>query len=160
MDSGAYASLSSIKTSGWSGLQIGFHGRKQVTKDGSDFRKTIIMDIGTTTTLSGNPNMIIIIREVNIPMHFMTNAGSKIVYEVGEINGSGQTKFYPDMIANVLSQNKITKKYRVTFDSGDQNDFRVHIGDHIVKVIDNDAGIYFNQPDTFLGKWINITEGT
>ena len=38
-------------------------------------------------------------------MNFLTNAGSKIVYKVGEIPGSGQTKFYPDMMANVLSLN-------------------------------------------------------
>ena len=119
-----------------------------------------MMDSGTTTNLFVNPNITTNRQILDIIMNFLTNEGSKIVYEVGEINGSGQTKFYPDMIANVLSQNKITKKYRVTFDSGDQNDFRVHIGDHIVKVIDNDAGIYFNQPYTFLGKWINITEGT
>ena len=30
--------VSSTKTSGWSGLQISLHGRKQVTKDVSDLR--------------------------------------------------------------------------------------------------------------------------
>ena len=38
-------------------------------------------------------------------MNFLTNAGSKIVYEVVEIYGSGQTKFHPEMTANVLSMN-------------------------------------------------------
>ena len=43
-----------------------------------------------------------------MPMNFMTNAGSKILYEVGEISGAGQTKFHPDMLENVLSLNKTT----------------------------------------------------
>ena len=34
----ADVSLSSTKTSGWRGLQIRFHERKQVTTDGSDLR--------------------------------------------------------------------------------------------------------------------------
>ena len=39
----------------------------------------------------------------------MTNEGSKIVDEVGEILGSGQAKFYSEMIANVLSLNEMNK---------------------------------------------------
>ena len=34
VDSDADVSVSSTKTSGWSGFQISFHGRKQETKDG------------------------------------------------------------------------------------------------------------------------------
>ena len=41
-------------------------------------------------------------------MNFLNNAVSKIVYEVGEINESGQTKFHPEMIANVMNLNEIT----------------------------------------------------
>ena len=48
-------------------------------------------------------------RKVKIPMTFMTNEGSKIVDEVGEIPGSGQAKFHPDMIANVMGLNDTPK---------------------------------------------------
>ena len=41
------------------------------------------------------------------------------------------------MIANVLSLNEMTKKYRVTFDSRHENSFEVYIGDNIVKFPDN-----------------------
>ena len=54
-------------------------------------------------------------------MNVLTDARSKIVYEIGEIPGSGQTIFHLEMISNVLSLNKITKKYWVTFYSGDEN---------------------------------------
>ena len=43
-------------------------------------------------------------------MNFLTNAGSKILYKVGEIPGAGQTKFHPEIISNVLSMNEITNK--------------------------------------------------
>ena len=58
-------------------------------------------------------------------MNFLTNSGTKIVDEVGEIPGVGQTKFYLEMIANVMSLNEMTKKYRVTFDSGDENSLKI-----------------------------------
>ena len=42
-------------------------------------------------------------------MNFLTNAGSKIVDKVGKIPGSGQTRFHPDIIANFLSLNEMTR---------------------------------------------------
>ena len=34
-------------------------------------------------------------------MNLMTNSGSKIVYELGNITGAVETKFHPEMIVNV-----------------------------------------------------------
>ena len=51
------------------------------------------------------------------------------------------------MIAKFLSLNETTKKYQVTFDSRNQNAFRVHIGDKNVKVLANYDGIYLSKPD-------------
>ena len=80
-------------------------------------------------------------------MNLLTNAGSKIVDEVGEITGAGQTKFHPEMIANFLSLNKMAKKYRVTFDLGYENEFKVHVGNKIVKFPANYDGIYLSKLD-------------
>ena len=41
----------------------------------------------------------------------------------------------------------MTKKYRVTFDSGDENYFRVHIGDDIVKFAANYYRFRISKPD-------------
>ena len=62
------------------GVQIGFHGSKQVTKDGLDFREMVMMDSGTTTKVFRNPNMITNRQKEDIPMNFLTSTGSKIVY--------------------------------------------------------------------------------
>ena len=49
------------------------------------------------------------------------------------------------MIKNILSLNKITINYRITFDSGDENTFKVHIGDNIVKFPENDDFLYISK---------------
>ena len=95
-----------------------------------------MMDSGTTIKLFGNTNMIKNRQKSETPMNLMTNARSEVVDEVGEINGARQTKLRPQMIANVLSMNKTTKKYRVKFNSGDENGLKVNIGDKIVKLHD------------------------
>ena len=89
----ADVSVSSTKTSGWSGLKISFHGRKSVTKDGSDLIEMVIMDSGTKIKPFGNTNMITNRQKLEMPINFLTNAGSKIVDEVGEIPGAVQKHF-------------------------------------------------------------------
>ena len=64
------------------------------------------------------------------------------------------------MIANVLSLNEMTKKYRVTFDSGYEYAFKVYIGDKIVKFPANYDGIYISKTDkNFLVKCQKRTTG-
>ena len=50
------------------------------------------MNSGTTINLFGNPIMITKRQKYNISMYFLTNAGSKLVDEVGEIHVAGQKK--------------------------------------------------------------------
>ena len=51
----------------------------------------------------------------------------------------------------------MTKKYQVTFNSGDENSFRVHIGDNNVKFPYNSDGVYLSKPDNnVLGNWLRI----
>ena len=51
-----------------------------------------MMDSGTTINLFRNPKIITNRQKLEMPMNFLTNSGSKIVYEVGEIPGAGQEK--------------------------------------------------------------------
>ena len=46
------------KTSGWSGLKISLHGRRQVIKDSLYSRVIIMMDSGTTINMFGDTNKI------------------------------------------------------------------------------------------------------
>ena len=58
VESDTDVSVSRKNTRGRSGLQTSLHGRKEVTKDGSDLREIIMMDSGTKINMFGNPNMI------------------------------------------------------------------------------------------------------
>ena len=147
MQSDADVSVPIKKTSGCIRLQISLNERKQVTKDWSDLIEMIMMESGTTINLFGNTNTIKNRLKAEIPMNFLTNPGSKIVDEGGEIPGAGQPKkFHPVMIVNVLILNETTKKYQATFDSGDENSLKVHIRDKIVKFTANNDGIYLSKP--------------
>ena len=48
------------------------------------------------------------------------------------------------------------KYYQVTFDSGDETSFKVHIGDKIVKFPDNNDRFYLSKPDKNF--FINVAE--
>ena len=111
-----------------------------------------MMDGGTTINLFVNPKIITNRQKYDIPMNFLTNAWSKIVDYVGEIIGSGQTRFHPQMIANIPSLNEMTKTYRVTFNSGGGNTFKMRIGDNIVKFPDNQDRIYLSKRDKEIGQ--------
>ena len=50
-----------------------------------------MMDSGTTINQFENPNMIVNRKKDQISMNFLTNVGSKIVDEEGEILGAGKT---------------------------------------------------------------------
>ena len=147
MDSDEDVSVSSTKISGWSGLKLSLYGSKQVTKYVSHLREMIMMDSGTTINIFVNPNIVTNRQKVEITMNFLTNSGTKIVDEIGETPGVGQTIFHPWMISNVLSLNEMTKKYIVTFNSGDENDFNIHIGDKIVKFLADTDGLYLINRD-------------
>ena len=55
VESDTDVSVSSTKIRSRSGLQTSLHGRKEVTKDGSDLREIIMMDSGTKINMFGNP---------------------------------------------------------------------------------------------------------
>ena len=45
---------------------------------------------------------------------------------VGELPGYGTVWFHQDGIANILSQSRVKTKYRIAFDSDENNEFIVH----------------------------------
>ena len=54
------------------------------------------------------------------------------------------------MIANFLSLNEMTKRYRLTFDSGDENCFKVYIGDKIDRFPASYDGLYLSKRDNIV----------
>ena len=51
------------------------------------------------------------------------------------------------MVSKALILNEMTKKYRVKLYSVDENDFKLNIGDNIVKFPANNDGFYLSKLD-------------
>jgi len=55
-------------------------------------------------------------------------AGTTSVTKKGDLKGYGSVWYHPDGIANILSYNNVKKKYRVTYDCGQEDGFVVQKG--------------------------------
>ena len=76
-------------------------------------------DSQSTVYLTANPRMLLKTRKVRskdaILMH--CNSGVKVLDRVGYLPGYGTVWYEPTGIYNILSMSRVTKKFRVTFDS-------------------------------------------
>ena len=82
-----------------------------------------------------------------------TNAGTMETHEKAEMSNSlglpdyGHTWFDEDAMTNVLSLANMVKKYRVTFDSWEENAFIVHVPQGPLKFSITEDNLYALNPD-------------
>ena len=68
---------------------------------------------------------------------------------VGELPGYGTVWFHPDGIANILSLSRVKTKYRITFDSNENNEFIVHKPDGSTRNFkESNRGLYYHDTST------------
>ena len=68
---------------------------------------------------------------------------------VGELPGYGTVWFHPDGIANILSLARVKTKYRITFDSDENNEFVVHKPDGSTRNFkESSHGLYYHDTST------------
>ena len=95
----------------------------------------ILLDSQSTVDLIANPRMLINIRRVQsedaIRVH--CNRRVEVVDRIGELPGYGTVWYELTGIANILSMLRVTKKFRVIFDSEGGNFFRMVLPDREVK---------------------------
>lgn len=73
--------------------------------------------------------MLTNIRQVSQVMKIQCNAGYKTVTQMGHLAGYGDVWFDPDAVASILSLGRITKRFKVTFDSEGKDGFILHLPD-------------------------------
>ena len=105
----------------------------------------ILLDSQSTVDLIANPRMLINIRRVRsedaIRVHYKIRV--KVMDRIGKFPGYGTVWYEVTGIANILSMSRVTKKFRVIFDSEGRNFFRMVLPDREVKFQLSPNGLYY-----------------
>ena len=81
---------------------------------------------------------------VETNLNIFCNAGKTITNMVGDLKGYGTVWYYPKGIANIFSLYRASKKFRVIFDSEDDNTFIVWNNDtNPRRFIPGPRGLYY-----------------
>ena len=83
---------------------------------------------------------------MDIPLKIYSTGGSTTTDLIGFLPGYGWVWFYEKGIANILSLSRVKKKFRVTFDSADRNEFQVHLADGRKRIFkESKKGLYYSD---------------
>ena len=86
----------------------------------------VLLDSQSTVNIFCNRSLLQNIHHIDISMEIHRNTGVATTHQMGKLPGFGMVWYHPNGIANILSLAKTKKKYRVTYNSGEQNAFIVH----------------------------------
>ena len=105
----------------------------------------LLLDSQSTVELISNPRMLLNIRRVRSEnaTRIHCNSGVKVVDRIGKLPGYGTVWYKLTGIANILSMSRVTKKFRVIFDSEGRNFFRIVLPDREVKFQLSPNGLYY-----------------
>lgn len=98
----------------------------EINNDGKVSKDWILLDNQSTVDVFYNPRLLRNIRQSEKGMEIHCNAGTTTTRMIGDFPGYGTVWFHPDGIANILSLSRVSKKYYVTFDSTNGNEFLIH----------------------------------
>lgn len=111
----------------WVGTQVNSEINLNIsTNNKANSDKIVILDSGSTISLFKSKNLVRNIREAPNKIELDTNAGSRIVDQVGDIDGLSTVYFHENGIANIFALKDLRKKYQVTYDSKKEDAFVVN----------------------------------
>ena len=103
--------------------QNGYCYAQPSTKKNDDW---ILLDNGSTLDIFHNRRLLQNIRTSATTMKIRCNAGVKRTNKIGTLPGYGDVWYDEHGIANILSLSNVIKRYRVTYDSRNNDGFIVH----------------------------------
>ena len=111
----------------------------------------VLLDNQSTIDVFVNRRLLKNIRRIGQYMYIHCTAGVTRTNLVGELPGYGTVWFHPDGIANILSLSRVKTKYRVTFDSDENNEFIVHKPDGSTRNFkESNRGLYYHDTSTMV----------
>ena len=109
----------------------------------------VLLDNQSTIDVFVNHRLLKNIRRIDQYMYIHCTAGVTRTNLVGELPGYGTVWFHPDGIANILSLSRVKTKYRITFDSDENNEFIVHKPDGSTRNFkEPNRGLYYHDTST------------
>ena len=109
----------------------------------------VLLDNQSTIDVFVNRRLLKNIRRIDQYMYIHCTAGVTRTNLVGELPGYGTVWFHPDGIANILSLARVKTKYRITFNSDENNEFIVHKPDGSRRNFkESSCGLYYHDTST------------
>ena len=131
---------------GWAGVHMSFMQH-------TNMKDMILLDSDSTDTIFCNPEYVTNIHDTKEELKLGTNGGVMVSQQKCDVPHLGTHWFNKASITNIISLAEMAKRYKVTYDSGKEKAFHVHMPNKIVKFGQMKNGLYGMNPkddDTFI----------
>ena len=125
---------------GWAGTHCNFLQK-------ANLKDLILLDSDSTETIFCNPKYVNNIHTTNETLELGTNGGPMISSMKCEVPHLGIHWFNENSMTNIISLAHMAAKYKVTYDSGKEKAFLVHMPNKIVKFRQFSNGLYGMHPE-------------
>ena len=108
-------------------------------------RNKILIDTGSNCSVFNNIEMLEGVRRSKHKLKAFTNGGSQELEYRGFLPGFFEVWYNPESMIDILSFDEVSRKFRITMDTGEENTIKVHIDEEHGKVLrfkSIEAGIY------------------
>ena len=93
----------------------------------------ILLDNQSTVDVFSNSKLLKHIHPIQSSLKIYSTGGVSITNTIGHLHGYGWVWYHPTGIANILSLARVKKLFPVTYNSGADNEFHLHLGDGRVR---------------------------
>mmetsp|Transcript_36995 Transcript_36995/g.52267 ORF Transcript_36995/g.52267 Transcript_36995/m.52267 type:complete len:1117 (-) Transcript_36995:618-3968(-) len=133
--------------------EYGFYQAGTTLTEGSSFEipeNWVLLDSQSTVDVIKSRHMLTHIRRVKVPLKLHCNGGHAITHLKGHLAGYGWVWYMPNAIANILSLAHVKRKYKVQYDSSNNDGFTVTSKDgKITKFKEHKSGLFYHDTSAY-----------